>query len=139
MKVKSAMANHLGGPHGNSMELKNMENLIPDKSSSVQFNVFHFGKELVQACPHGEFILFCNSFPWQQFRSVQTACIDVTDSASSVKRERERDPYRDLSEIAMVHWFLKNYLIFTSLAISLPQEIFLFFVSQKVQNRPADH
>lgn len=63
----------------------------------------------------------------------------MTDSASSVERERERDPYRDLSEIAMVHWFLKNYLIFTSLAISLPQEIFLFFVSQKVQNRPADH
>lgn len=71
--------------------------------------------------------IICSSFPWQQFRSVQTACIDVTDSASSVKRERERDPYRDLSEIAMVHWFLKNYLIFTSLAISLPQEIFLFF------------
>lgn len=58
----------------------------------------------------------------------------MIDNASTVKSERERDPYRDLSEIATVCCFLKSFLLLTSVAISLPQKKFLF-VSQKGQNR----
>lgn len=62
----------------------------------------------------------------------------MTDNASTVKSEGEKDPYRDLSEIAADHYFLKNFPLSTSVATSLPQKRFLF-VSQKVQNRRADH
>lgn len=58
----------------------------------------------------------------------------MTDNASTVKSERERDPYRDLSETATVHFFLKSFLLLTSVVTSLPQKKFLF-VSQKGQNR----
>lgn len=133
--VKAARVRHPGRLQGNSWELKNMENLVPHKSSFVQLSLVHFGKEPVYVCPHGDFTLFCNSFPWQQFGLIQPGFIDMPDNASTVKRKRERDPDWDLSEIATVHCLLKSFLLPTSVAISLPQK--KSFLSQKGQNRCA--